>query len=106
MTQHTRAEESAVYPVFRARLSDGEELIGEAESEHDEARRLIGRARNAPDPDHLASVMIELKEAIQHHVREEEALTLPQARNEMSAAALGELGEQFEAAEREVARAR
>ena len=30
-----RAEESAVYLVLNARLTDGEELIGEAESEHD-----------------------------------------------------------------------
>ena len=106
LTKHTRAEERAVYSVFRTRLSDGPELIGEAESEHDQARHLIGRVRNTTDPDHLASVMVELKEAIQHHVREEEAVILPKARAEMSGAALGELGEQFEAAKQDVARAR
>ena len=58
------------------------------------------------DPDHLASVMVELKEAIQHHVREEESEILPQARTEMSGAALAELAVQFEATKREVARAR
>src|SRR5207245_488549 len=73
LTMHTRAEESAVYPVFRARLFNGTELIGEAETEHDRARRLIGRVRNTSDGEHLASVMVELKEAIQHHVREEES---------------------------------
>jgi iron-sulfur cluster repair protein YtfE (RIC family) len=106
LTKHTRAEERAVYSVFRTRLSDGPELIGEAESEHDQARHLIGRVRNTTDPDHLASVMVELKEAIQHHVREEETVVLPKARAEMSGAALGELGEQFEAAKQDVARAR
>ena len=90
----------------RTRSSDGLELIGEAESEHDQARHLIGRVRNTTDPDHLASVMVELKEAIQHHVREEETVVLPKARAEMSGAALGELGEQFEAAKQDLARAR
>jgi len=106
LTKHTRAEESAVYPVFRSRLSDGMDLIGEAESEHDQARQLIGRVRNTTDPNHLASLMLELKEAIRHHVHEEETEILPQARTEMSGAALGELAEQFEASKRDVARAR
>ena len=106
LTTHTRAEESAVYSVFRARLRDGPELIGEAESEHEQARHLIGRVRKTTDSDHLATVMVELKEAIQHHVREEESEILPQARTEMSGAALAELAVQFEAAKREVARAR
>ena len=106
LTKHTRAEELAVYSVFRTRLSDGQELIGEAETEHEQARHLIGRVRNTTDPDHLASVMVELKVAIRHHVREEETVILPRARLEMSGAALGELGEQFETAKREVARAR
>ena len=106
LTTHTRTEESAVYPVFRDRLSNGKEMIGEAETEHDEARQLIGRVRNTTDPEHLASLMLDLKQAIQHHVREEESEILPQARTEMSGTALGELGEQFEAAKREVARAR
>jgi hemerythrin superfamily protein len=106
LTKHTRAEESAVYPVFRSRLSDGMDLIGEAETEHDQARQLIGRVRNTTDPNHLASLMLELKEAIRHHVHEEETELLPQARTEMSGAALGELAEQFEASKRDVARAR
>src|SRR5438876_737543 len=92
LTKHTRAEETAVYPVFFARLTDGKELIGEAETEHEQARHLIGRVRITTHADHLASLMLELKQAIQHHVTEEETEILPQARNEMSAAALGQLG--------------
>jgi hemerythrin superfamily protein len=106
LTKHTRAEETAVYPVFRSRLSDGMDLIGEAETEHEQARQLIGRIRNTTHPNHLASLMTELKEAIQHHVREEETEILPQARTEMSAAALDELAAQFESSKRDVARAR
>ncbi|MDQ1455690.1 MAG: hypothetical protein QOH28_1310 [Actinomycetota bacterium] len=106
LTKHTRAEESAVYPVFRDRLSNGKDLIGEAETEHEQARQLIGRVRNTTDPNHLASLMVELQDAIQHHVREEETEILPQARTEMSGSELGELGEQFEAAKQEEARSR
>ena len=106
LTKHTRAEETAVYPVFAQRLNEGKEEISEAETEHEAARQLIGRVRNTTDADHLASLMLELKQAIQHHVREEETDILPQARDEMSAAALDELGQQFEATKQEVSQSR
>src|SRR5437764_563951 len=62
VTTHTRADESAVYPVFRERLKE-EGSDGEAETEHEAARQLIGRVRNTSDPYHLASLMSELKQA-------------------------------------------
>jgi hemerythrin superfamily protein len=99
---HTAAEESAVYPVIATELSDGEEIAGEAEHEHDEARQLIGRIRNTRDPEHLADLMGQLKKAIQHHVHEEETEMLPKAREELPAAELEDLGEKFEDAKASV----
>jgi len=98
LTKHTYAEESAVYPAIADQLSDGKKLTGEAEKEHKEARQLIGRVRNTTDETHLSALMSELKQAIQHHVREEETEMLPQARRQMGAHELTEMGRAFEVA--------
>ena len=106
LTKHTLAEESAVYPVLAKELADGKSLMGEAETEHEQARQLIGRVRNTTDADHLSSLMSELKAAIQHHVHEEETEILPQARDQLPAETLNQIGEQFETAKQEVSRTR
>jgi hemerythrin-like domain-containing protein len=98
LTKHTHAEERAVYPVIADKLSDGPRLAREAENEHKEARQLIGRVRNTTDKAHLAELMVELKQAIQHHVSEEEQEMLPKARREISNIDLNHMAEDFEAA--------
>jgi hemerythrin superfamily protein len=98
LTKHTAGEEKAVYPVVEEEVSGGKKLADEAEHEHAEARQLIGRVRNTTDPEHLSGLMTELKQAVQHHVQEEETEMLPKARQELPAEELGELGEKFEAA--------
>jgi hemerythrin superfamily protein len=98
LTKHTFGEERAVYPVVVEKLIDGKKLASEAEDEHKEARQLIGRIRNTTDDEHLAELMTELKQAIQHHVQEEETEMLPKARREISADELDEMGKRFEAA--------
>src|SRR4051812_35256165 len=70
LDKHTRAEDSAVYPVFADELTNEGDKIEEAEEEHKEARQLIGRVRNTDDLAHLTDLMTELEKAIQHHVRE------------------------------------
>ena len=98
LDRHTKAEDVAVYPVFEEELSNSKDKVHEAEDEHKEARKLIGRIRNTEDEGHLSELMTELEQAIQHHVREEETDMLPKARNELPADELGELGEKFEEA--------
>jgi hemerythrin-like domain-containing protein len=102
LTKHTHAEENAVYPVLARELSNGEEMMDEAEGEHEEARQLIGRIRNTTDEGHLTSLMAELKQAIEHHVLEEETEILPQARQELSADMLSQMGSEFETAKQRV----
>jgi hemerythrin superfamily protein len=68
---HTAAEEKLVYPVLREDVSDGGKLADEAEHEHPDARQIIGR-KQATDGQHLNDLVAELKEAIEHHVEEEE----------------------------------
>ena len=57
LDKHTRAEESAVYPVFAEELSDEEGKVKEASDEHKEARQLIGQIRNTQDQEHLSELM-------------------------------------------------
>lgn len=98
LDKHTAAEEAEVYPVIEGEVSDGKKLADEALNEHKEARQMIGRIRNTKDPDHVAELMGELKQAIQHHVKEEETVMLPKARRELPEQELIELGRKFEKA--------
>ena len=98
LDKHTRAEDSAVYPVFADELSDEKGKVKEASNEHQEARQLIGRIRNTEDEAHLSKLMSELEQAIQHHVHEEESEMLPKARRELASDELDNLGEKFQQA--------
>jgi hemerythrin superfamily protein len=98
LTKHTFGEEQAVYPVVAEKVTGGESLASEAEKEHGEARQLIGRIRNTTDEAHLADLMSELKQAIEHHVNEEENEMLPKAREAIDTSELEQMGSAFEEA--------
>jgi hypothetical protein len=93
---HTIAEEQEVYPVIQEEVAGGEAEIREAVHEHEEAKRLIDQIRST-DGD-IAPLMHELKDAVAHHVEEEESEVLPQARAELPEEELEELGEKFDEA--------
>jgi hemerythrin superfamily protein len=98
LDRHATGEEEAVYPVIAADVPGGEKMAKEGEDEHREARQLIGRIRQTSDRDHLAELVAELKQAIQHHVQEEEADILPKTREALDPNRLEQLGEDFQAA--------
>jgi hemerythrin-like domain-containing protein len=101
LTKHTHGEETAVYPVIARRLTDGQQLSSQAVREHEEAHELIVRVRATSDGAHLTQLtqlMTELKDAIQHHVQEEEAEMLPQARLQLSTGELEDMARDFEQA--------
>ncbi len=100
LDRHADAEERAVYPVIETEVPGGKKMVSEATDEHKEARQLIGRIRRTSDPGHLVDLVGELKQAIEHHVQEEETEVLPKARQALGAARLTELGEEFQAAKR------
>jgi hemerythrin-like domain-containing protein len=100
LDKHTKAEDSAVYPVFAEELSAEKGKVKEATDEHKEARQLIGRIRNTDDSNHLTELMTQLEQAIQHHVKEEETEMLPKARRELPAEELDELGAKFQDAKK------
>jgi iron-sulfur cluster repair protein YtfE (RIC family) len=98
LTKHTYAEDQAVYPIIAEKVDDGAKLAREADNEHKEARQMIGRIRNTTDETHLAELMQELEQAIQHHVSEEEDEMLPKAQQAVDSDELDEMGRAFEAA--------
>ena len=95
---HAGAEEKVFYPVVRDEVPDGKTLADEGKDEHGEARQLIGRIKNTEDESHLAELVNELEQAINHHVSEEEAEMLPKSRDALSEGRRAELGSEFEAA--------
>jgi hemerythrin superfamily protein len=103
LTKHTFGEEKAVYPVVAEKVPGGGSLSSEAEKEHGEARQLIGRIRNTSNENHLADLMSELKQAIEHHVNEEENEMLPKAREAIDSNELEQMGAAFEEAKQSAA---
>jgi iron-sulfur cluster repair protein YtfE (RIC family) len=100
LDRHASAEEKVVYPVIASEVPDGSKLTNEAEDEHKEARQLIGRIRQTSDEGHLRELVTELKQAIEHHVQEEESEVLPKTRKALDSGRLATLGEEFQAAKR------
>jgi hemerythrin-like domain-containing protein len=76
LTVHTQIEEEIFYPAFQ-RASGDDDLVQEAEREHQEARDLIARV----EQDQLdARLVLELEDAVLHHVNDEREKMFPKAR--------------------------
>ena len=93
---HTAAEEQFVYPALREGVSGGNTLADEAEHEHAEAKQLIGRIKRTSDADHLPEVVSELKQAIEHHVQEEEGTVFPKMQSDLGDSEMDTLGAQVQ----------
>jgi hemerythrin superfamily protein len=79
LTIHTTIEEEIFYPAARSALgADGDELLDEAEVEHQTAKTLIAQlAAMSPDEDLYDAKVAVLGEYIRHHVKEEESELFP-----------------------------
>lgn len=73
LTVHATIEEELFYPEARNVLkSNDEELVDEAVEEHAEAKEMIAQIKTMTTGQGLDVAVMELKEAIEHHVDEEE----------------------------------
>jgi hemerythrin-like domain-containing protein len=80
LTVHATIEEEIFYPRVREAI-DAEDLMLEAEVEHDSARHLIERIQEGEIDEVQLSAMIKvLKEYVNHHVNEEQRKMFPRAR--------------------------
>ncbi len=80
LTVHTRIEEEIFYPAVRAAIKVND-LMDEADVEHEEAKGLIAQLKNMqPADDHYDAKVTVLGENIDHHVEEEHEEMFPKAR--------------------------
>jgi iron-sulfur cluster repair protein YtfE (RIC family) len=91
LTVHAQIEEEIFYPAF-ARATGDQQIVQHSKKEHQEARELIGRVESTPTD---ARLMLELEDAIQHHVNDEREKMFPEARK-AKGMDLMQLGQQLE----------
>jgi len=99
LLRHATVEEEIVYPAL---AKADQEIEQEAEKEHQEAEQLIEQAQAMePGDPRLRPTMERLKQAVQHHVDEEESQAWPKLRARFSDK-LDELGQLVEQRKQEL----
>jgi len=94
---HMQIEEEIFYPAFQQATGD-QELLKDAQREHQEAREMIRKI----DADRQnAKLMLDLEDAILHHVNDEREKMFPKARA-IKAMDLMQLADQLEARKAEL----
>jgi hemerythrin-like domain-containing protein len=90
LTVHATIEEEIFYPQAREAI-DAEDLMMEAEVEHDSARYLIERIQEGElDETQLSAMIKVLKEYVGHHINEEQRKMFPRVkRGELDLEAIG-----------------
>jgi hemerythrin superfamily protein len=88
---HTMIEEEIFYPAVRAELDD-DDLMNEAQIEHQSAKELIEQLEGLqPDDPLYVPTFTVLSEYVTHHVKEEEEEMFPEVKKlELDLEALGE----------------
>jgi hemerythrin-like domain-containing protein len=77
---HTALEEEIFYPAVREAIED-EDIMNEAQVEHDSAKMLIEQLENmGPDDPNYHATFTVLGEYVKHHIKEEEEEMFPQAK--------------------------
>jgi len=76
LTVHAQIEEEIFYPAF-GRATGDQQLVQHSKREHQQARELIAQVEGAPTD---ARLMLELEDAVLHHVNDEREKMFPQAR--------------------------
>ena len=100
LTVHTQIEEEIFYPALRGQIRD-EDLLDEANVEHQSAKDLIAQIEQASEVDDMFDARVKvLGEYIDHHVKEEEGEMFPKVRK--ADVDLDGLGEQLAARKAEL----
>ena len=98
---HTKFEEEEFYPLFRKAKNDSEakEEVADALDEHAEAKSMLEElsAMDKTSDEFLEKVQ-ELKDALEHHISDEEDEMFPQARKTLSAEVAEEMGRHYQQA--------
>ena len=91
LTMHASIEEEIFYPEVRRKLADDDDVMDEAEVEHDGIKRLVAELEGMSAGEELYDAKVTvLAEYVKHHVREEENEMFPKVRKaKVDTAALG-----------------
>lgn len=102
---HAQVEEDIVYPFFEEK-PETRDIVEESLKEHEEIESLLAELKGMrPDDSNWKewkSKLDDLKEQVEHHVREEEGEFFPKAQSIVSAEQAREMGETVEATKKEL----
>lgn len=99
LTIHMEVEEHEFYPQVTEKVDGARRLVDEGRREHDEVKQVIARLRDQDFLGDVASLFSNVKERIEHHVREEEHELFPKVRQQIPDA-LGRMADRIEQAKR------
>lgn len=96
---HTTFEEKEFYPKFRSGKADTEakKEVEDALEEHSEAKQMLDKmsAMDKTSEEFIEHVK-KLKQALEHHISDEEDEMFPQARQELTDSAAEEMGKHYQ----------
>lgn len=102
---HASAEETALYPKVE-KMKELEELALEAYEEHNEVREIISRIEElSPEEAEWMETVEELKENIEHHVKEEESEMFPKMGKLLTQEQLIRMGSELQQAKSQLKKA-
>jgi hypothetical protein len=95
ITAHSKAEEQAFYDTLEED-EESEDLVEEAKCEHEEVEEILEEMEGmGSDDDEWETKLADLKQDLQHHIREEEGEIFEKAKEALSQEDLQEIGEEF-----------
>jgi hemerythrin superfamily protein len=95
LTLHTQIEETIFYPALRDN-DQTQDQIEESFEEHQEVKDMLSEMSGMQaGNDEFMSMMSDLRDAVEHHVEEEENELFPQAQQILGDSRLQEMGQQM-----------
>ena len=96
LTLHTQIEEQVFYPALKS-FEETKDMVPEALEEHQEVDDLLAEmAALSPGNDEFMDKFTELRDAVEHHVEEEENEMFPKAEKVLGESRLQEMGRQMQ----------
>jgi hemerythrin superfamily protein len=96
LTLHTQMEEQIFYPALRS-FEETQDMVPEALEEHKEVDEILAEmSALSPGNDEFMDKFTELRDAVEHHVEEEENEMFPKAEQALGQTRLQEMGRQMQ----------
>jgi hemerythrin-like domain-containing protein len=98
LSVHAAIEEAHLYPLIARDVDGGDDMVDEAEKEHQTVKEILGRLDGRVDKAHtkeVAEMVARLQRAVDHHVQEEEGEVFPALQETVSKTRLEEVGREL-----------